>query len=172
MNPNQSEAVITPFVISHEFNAPRELVWKAWTERDQLMQWFGPKDFVISVATMDFRPGGSFHYCLTGPNGKEMWGKFVYRQIVPPEKIELVNSFSDRRADITRHPLSADWPLEMLSKMTMVEANDKTMLTLEWNPLNPGDPELKKFDSARDEMKQGWQNTFAQLADYLAKCER
>jgi uncharacterized protein YndB with AHSA1/START domain len=86
MNPNQSESVITPFVISHEFHAPRELVWKALTERDRLMQWFGPKGFVMSVATMDFRPGGSFHYCLTGPDGKEMWVSLSIAKLCPLKK--------------------------------------------------------------------------------------
>jgi hypothetical protein len=47
----------------------------------------------------------------------------------------------------------------------------KTTLRIEWNPLNPGEAELKRFDSSRDEMKQGWQGTFEQLVEYLAKCE-
>src|SRR3954465_11026908 len=101
-----------PFVTSRTFDAPRELVWKAWSERARLMEWFGPKGFKMPAAKLDFRPGGSFHYCLEAPNGQEMWGKFVYREIVSPEKIVLVNSFSDEAGGITRHPMSATWPLE------------------------------------------------------------
>src|SRR5579864_531181 len=93
-----------PFVLSRTFNAPRELMWKAWTERDHLMQWFGPKGFTMPVAKMDFRPGGMFHYCMQSPDGNRMWGKFVYREIVVPERIVLVNSFSDEAGGITRHP--------------------------------------------------------------------
>ena len=86
---------LVPFVRHRgEFNAPREVVWKAWTERERLRQWFGPKGFKMTTATMDFRPGGSFHYRLQTPDGKEMWGRFVYRQIVAPERILWVNSFS------------------------------------------------------------------------------
>ncbi len=158
-----------PFVISHIFDAPRELVWKAWTERERLMQWFGPKGVTIPAAKLDFRPGGMFHYCMRTPDGKEMWGKFVYREIIAPEKIVLVNSFSDAQGGITRHPFSATWPLEMLSTTTLVEDGGKTKLTLEWAPLNPSDEERKTFDSAHDGMKHGWSGTFEQLEAYLAK---
>jgi uncharacterized protein YndB with AHSA1/START domain len=158
-----------PFVISREFNAPRDLVWKAWTERDRLMQWFGPKGFVMTAAKLDFRPGGTFHYCLQSPDGKEMWGKFVYREIVMPEKIVLVNSFSDVKGGLTRHPFSPTWPLEMLSTTTFVEERGKTRLTIEWLPLNATDEERQTFDGARASMTQGWTGTLEQLADYLAK---
>jgi uncharacterized protein YndB with AHSA1/START domain len=57
-------AAARPFVISRTFDAPRELVWKAWSERYRLMEWFGPKGFKMPAAKLDFRPGGSFHYCL------------------------------------------------------------------------------------------------------------
>jgi len=157
------------FVIARTFDAPRELVWKAWTERERLMQWFGPKGFTMAAAKMDFRPGGMFHYCLRSPDGKEMWGKFVYREIVAPEKIVLVNSFSDANGGLTRHPFSPSWPLEMLTETTLVERDGKTTLTIKWTPLNATDEEKKAFDGARGGMTQGWTGTFEQLAEYLAK---
>jgi len=164
-----AKTAIEAFVISHKFNAPRELVWKAWTARDHMMKWFGPKGFTMPAAKMDFRPGGTFHYCLCAPDGKEMWGKFVYREIVPPEKIILVNSFSDEDGGITRHPFSPMWPLEMLTTTTLVEHAGKTMLTIEWVPLNATAEECQTFNSARTGMNQGWAGTFEQLAGYLAK---
>ena len=69
-----------PFVIERTFNAPRPLVWQAWTERDRLAQWFGPKGISVTSATLDFRPGGTYLYCMRTPDGHDMWGKFVYRQ--------------------------------------------------------------------------------------------
>ena len=158
-----------PFVISQTFDAPRDRVWKAWTERGQLMQWFGPKGFTMPAAKLDFRPGGTFHYCLSAPDGNEMWGKFAYREIAAPEQIVLVNSFSDEDGNITRHPFSATWPLEMLSTATFADEGGKTKVTIEWSPLNPTDEERKTFDSSHDGMKQGWSGTFEQLADYLTK---
>ena len=164
-----AEMPVKPFVISRVFNAPRERVWEAWTERNQLMQWFAPKGFTMPLAKMDFRRGGTFHYCLRSPDGKSMWGKFAYREINAPTRIVLVNSFSDANGGITRHPFSATWPLEMLSTTTLSEENGKTKLTIEWQPLNPTDAERRTFDAAHDGMTVGWNGTFEQLAEYFAK---
>ena len=158
-----------PFVISRTFDAPRKKVWQAWTERERLMQWFGPKGFTMPVAKMDFRPGGTCHSCLRSPEGHEMWGKFIYREIVAPERLVYVQHFSDREGGITRHPLSPTWPLQMLTTVTFAEQNAKTLLTVHWLPLNPTDEERKTFDSAHEGMKHGWGGTFEQLAEYLAK---
>ena len=157
-----------PFVISRVFDAPRQLVWKAWTERDRLMQWFGPKGFTMRVATLDFRPGGIFHYCLRSPDGRDMWGKFVYREIIVPQRIVLVNSFSDDKGNLTRHPMSPTWPREMLSTTTFAEYQGKTTITLAWTALNPTEEERKTFNTGRDGMRMGWTGTFDQLAQYLA----
>jgi uncharacterized protein YndB with AHSA1/START domain len=158
-----------PFIISRTFDAPRERVWKAWTERERLMQWFGPKGFTMLTADLDFRPGGRFHYSLRAPDGKEMWGKFVYREIVRPEKIVLINSFSDASGGLARHPFSPTWPLEMVSETTLAESGGKTTITIKWTPLNATDEECNTFDASRDGMMQGWSGTFEQLAGYLAK---
>ena len=157
------------FVISRTFDAPRDLVWKAWTERERLMQWFGPKGMTITDAKIDFRPGGLFHYCIRTPDGKDMWGKFVYREIVAPERIVLVSSFSDENGGITRHPWSATWPLEMLTTTTLIEEAGKTKLTIRWAPLNATETERATFDAARAGMQQGWGGTLEQLTAYLAK---
>jgi uncharacterized protein YndB with AHSA1/START domain len=164
------EMLTEPFVITREFDAPRELVWKAWTERERLMEWFGPKGVKLTAASLDFRPGGSFHYGMRMPDGKEIWGKFVYREIVAPERIVLVNSFSDAKGGVTRHPWSATWPLEMLTTTTFAEiAPGKTKLTIVWSPLNATETERKTFTEGRPSMTQGWGGTFEQLADYLKK---
>ena len=160
---------VRPFVIARTFDAPRDLVWKAWTERDRLMHWFSPKGFTLSTASLDFRPGGVFHYAMRSADGNEMWGKFLYREIVPQERLVLVNSFSDKKGGLTRHPMSATWPLEMLTTTTFEERNGKTTVTIEWAPLNPTDAERKTFDTSHDGMKQGWTGTFEQLVEYLAK---
>ena len=157
------------FVITRTFDAPRDRVWKAWTERKQLGQWFGPKGFKMTTANLDFRPGGTFHYCLQSPDGNQMWGKFVYRVIEVPKRIVLVNSFSDEKGGLTRHPMSPTWPLEMLSVTTLVEEGGKTRLTIEWSPLNPTDEERQTFEASHEGMQQGWAGTFEQLADYLSK---
>ena len=164
-----AEMQTEPFVLTRVFDAPRELVWKAWTEPERLMQWFGPKGFKMRIGRMDLRPGGVFHYCLQSPDGKEMWGKFVYHEIVRPERLVLVNSFSDEAGGITRHPMSPTWPLEMLSTTTFEEKDGKTTMTLRWTPLEASEEERKTFDGARGGMDQGWKGTLEQLTEYLGK---
>jgi Activator of Hsp90 ATPase homolog 1-like protein len=73
------------FVISRVFDAPRELVFKAQSESERLERWWWAKGFTTRVIKLDFRPGGVFHYSMRTPDDHEMWGKFVYREIVAPE---------------------------------------------------------------------------------------
>ena len=63
------------FVISRVFNAPRELLWKCFTEPDRMKEWWGPKGVTVTVSKMDLRPGGTYHYCMRTPDGQDMWGR-------------------------------------------------------------------------------------------------
>ena len=159
-----------PFTISRVFDAPRERVWQAWTEVERLKQWWGPKGFVVTHCEIDLRPGGLGHYCLRAPDGKEMWGKFVYREIVKPERLVWVNSFSDEDGGTTVHPMNANWPRELLTTVTFEVQGGGTKLTVRWIPID-GSSELerKTFDEGRDSMKMGWTGTMDQFAAYLAK---
>jgi uncharacterized protein YndB with AHSA1/START domain len=158
-----------PFVISRVFDAPRERVWQAWTEAERLKQWFSPKGFTVIAAKMDFRVGGTYHYGMRTPAGQEMWGKWVFREIVAPERLVLVNSFSDAAGNMTRHPMSPTWPREMLSTTTLVQSGGKTTLTLEWQPINATPEEIATFEAGRAGMTQGWTGTMDQFTVYLVK---
>jgi uncharacterized protein YndB with AHSA1/START domain len=158
-----------PFIISRTFHAPASRVWKAWTQPEDLRQWFGPKGCTMTDVEMDLKPGGSCHCCIRPPGGPEMWGKFIYREIVEPRRLVYAQHFSDRAGGITRHPGSPTWPLQMLTTVTFAEQDGKTSVTVNWAPLNPSDEERKTFDSAHEVMNQGWGGSFDQLADYLAR---
>jgi uncharacterized protein YndB with AHSA1/START domain len=99
----------------------------------------------------------------------EMWGKFTYREIVPPSRIVFVSSFSDERGGLTRHPMAPSWPQQMLTTVSFTEEGDKTRFTVEWVPLDPTEEELSTFEQGRDSMKQGWTGTFERLEAYLAQ---
>jgi len=100
------KAPLAEFVISRTFDAPRELVWKAWTEPERMAQWFGPKDVKIVKSTNDLQPGGVYHYGMKTADGQVMWGKWSYINIVPPQLLVFVSAFSDENGGITRHPLA------------------------------------------------------------------
>jgi uncharacterized protein YndB with AHSA1/START domain len=171
MNPSQAQAKSPDFVISRTFDAPRELVWKAFTEPERMKEWWGPKGFTVVASKMDLRPNGTYHYGMRSPDGKMMWGKLAFREIVPPERIVFVNSFSDEAGGVTRHPMAPTWPLEMLSTIQFAEQDGKTTMALRWSPLNPTDQERATFDSGHDSMRMGWAGTMDQLAAYLAKAQ-
>jgi uncharacterized protein YndB with AHSA1/START domain len=166
---NEKDTFPSEFSITRVFNAPRQLVWNAWTEAHRLAEWWGPKGFTMKVAKLDLRPGGTFHYSMLTPDGHEMWGKFIYQEIDPPERLVLVNSFSDAAGNITRAPFAADWPLEVRNVMTLTESGGKTTLLLKGRPINATEAERRKFDWFHDSMNQGFGGTFDQLATYLAK---
>jgi uncharacterized protein YndB with AHSA1/START domain len=155
------------FVISRVFDAQRGLVWKAWTEPERLKQWWGPKGFKVISAKVDLRPGGVFHYGLQMPDGQEMWGKLVYREIVAPERLVFVVSFSDRDGGVTRHPFVPSWPIETLSTVTFEQQPGKTRVTVQWRPHSATDVERKTFAEGHQSMQQGWTGTCDQLAGYL-----
>jgi uncharacterized protein YndB with AHSA1/START domain len=89
---NQSD-----FVITRVFDAPRELVWQAWTEPKHLAAWFGPEIFTIPVCEMDLRPGGAWRLVMRGPDGSEYPLSGIYREIVKP--VRIVTS-----VDVSEHP--------------------------------------------------------------------
>jgi uncharacterized protein YndB with AHSA1/START domain len=167
MTSTVSETTAKDFVISRVFDTPRDLVWKAFTEPERMKQWWGPKGVKVIASKMDLRVGGTYHYGMETPDGKVMWGKFVYREITPPERLIFINSFSDEAGGLTRHPMSPTWPLEMLSTFTFEDLGGQTRFTIRWAPNNPTEEERKTFDAGQDSMTQGWGGTMEQLAAYL-----
>jgi uncharacterized protein YndB with AHSA1/START domain len=158
------------FVISRVLDAPRDLVWKCFTDPGHMQQWWGPKGVKILSSKMDLRVGGTYHYGMQTPDGTTMWGKFVYREITPPERLVFINSFSDESGGVTRHPLAPTWPLQMLSTFTFEKQPDgKTKFTIRWTPFEATEEERKTFDAGHASMTQGWSGTLEQLEAYLAK---
>jgi uncharacterized protein YndB with AHSA1/START domain len=155
------------FIFSRTFDAPRALVFKAWTESDRLARWFGPKGFTMLASRLNLWPGGMFHYGMRAPDGREMWGKWVFHDIVPPERIVFVMTFSDEKGGISRHPWAPGWPLEVLSTLTFTEHEGKTTLTMRGIPFNATEAERKTFAAGHDAMRKGWTGTLDQLAEYL-----
>ena len=161
-----------PFIISRVFDAPRDRVWQAWTEVDRLKQWWGPKGFVVTQLKLDLRPGGTMHYRLRMPDGKDMWGRFIYREIVKPERLVWINSFSDKDGGLSVHPMAPTWPREMHTTVRFEDLGGKTRITVEWLPVEGStDLERKTFEEGRDSMKMGWTGTMEQFEAYLAKAK-
>jgi uncharacterized protein YndB with AHSA1/START domain len=159
------------FAIARVFKAPRNRVWKAWSEADQLKHWWGPKGCSIEIPRFEFRLGGFFHYAMKYAGAPTMWGRFNYREIVAPERIVWLNSFSNEKCGIARAPFSDLCPLEIENSVTLKEHDGSTTVSLCAEPFGEVAEERKFFDelcSSRS-LERGYDGTFEQLADYLAK---
>ncbi len=156
-------------VITRVFNAPRALVYTAWTEPARLSEWWGPKGYAMTVARMDLRPGGVFLYSQQARGGPVMWGRFVYGEIVAPERLTFINSFCDAAGNVIRHPMAPTWPLEVQNSLTLIEEGGRTTLTLRGGPHNATEAERETFQSALAQVQGGMGGTLSQLEAYLAR---
>ncbi len=151
-------------MITRVFDAPRDLVFDAWTQPDRTMQWWGPKGFTCPVCRIDLRPGGVYLNCMRSPEGQDYWSRGVYREIVRPQRIVCTDTFADENGNTVSpqsYGMSSDWPAEALIEVTFTEQAGKTRLTLQHSPIKPG--------RERDMCEQGWSESLDKLADYLAK---
>lgn len=153
--------------VTRVFDAPRSMVFKAWTDPEHVARWWGPKGFTTPVLKIDFRIGGEFHYCMRSPEGRDYWGKGIYREIVEPERLVFTDFFTDEkgnRVPATHYGMSPDWPEELLVTVNFAEQEGKTKLTLK----HAGVPKGKEGDSC----ETGWTESLERLAEHLAETLR
>ena len=155
------------FIISRTFDAPRDLMWKVWTDEQRRAKWFGPKGVRIFHSKNDLRPGGMYLYGMRSPDGVEFWGRWIYLDIQKPERLMFIISFSDANGGLRQHPMSPEWPLEWLSIVTFSEARGKTTVTVKWTVMNATESQRNCFAAGHASMNQGWGGTFEQLTDYI-----
>jgi uncharacterized protein YndB with AHSA1/START domain len=151
-------------VITRMFNATREQVWKAWTDPDIFMRWWGPKGFTAPFCTIDLRVGGKYINCMRSPEGQDYWSTGTYQEIVPLKRIVCTDSFADEKGNVvpaTHYNMSPDFPLEMLIAVTFEEQKGKTRLFLRHIGIPLG--------HMRDLTEGGWNESFDKLAAELAK---
>jgi uncharacterized protein YndB with AHSA1/START domain len=147
-------------VITRVFDAPREVVWKNWTDPELVKHWWGPKDFTAPYIKIDLRVGGEYLYCMRAPDGKDYWGKGIYREIVPPERMVCTDSFADDKGNTvpaSYYGFGTDFPLEVLLTLTFEEHEGKTKLTLKHSGFPPG-PHM-------DDAQTGWNQSLDKLAE-------
>jgi uncharacterized protein YndB with AHSA1/START domain len=149
-------------IITRIFDAPRELVWKAWTEPERMKKWWGPKIFTAPVIKIDLRIGGKYLSCMRGPDGKDYWSTGVYREIVPRERIVVTDSFADENGNVvpaSHYGMTEDWPLELLVTVTFEEIGGKTRMILRHEGIPEG--------LMKDLTQTGWSESFNKLADSI-----
>lgn len=149
-------------VIERVFDAPRALVWKAWTDPVHFACWWGPEGFTAPSCTMDVRVGGRYLWCMRGPDGKEGWNTGVYREVVPMERLAYTENFADAKGNVvppSYYGLPDEPPGEHIVTVTFAEQDGKTTMT------------MRQLLSGHEEMdgmaKEGWNGSFDKLAASL-----
>lgn len=153
--------------IKRVVNAPRELVFEAFTKAEHLKHWWGPAGCELTVLSLDVKPGGKFHYKMSMPGGHEMYGVFNYREIQAPNKIVFTNSFADEKGNIISTTMLENFPKEILNTWIFEEENGVTTLNLVGIPLTTEEAEINVFTGMRENMNMGFGKTFDQLDAYI-----
>jgi uncharacterized protein YndB with AHSA1/START domain len=157
------------YVLDRVFDAPRELVWKAWTDPDLLPRWYGPNVTTI-VHRLDVKAGGLWL-------GEMQWGgrshyqRVEYLQVVPPERLVWLHSSCDAAWSIIASPMMPDWPRVLLTTVTFVAEADRTRLRLIWTPHQASPTEIASFSAAIAGLGKGWGAGMELLAKVLAEMQ-
>jgi uncharacterized protein YndB with AHSA1/START domain len=138
-------------VLIRVFDAPRPLVFAAWTNAEEVANWWGPQGFVSVSCELDLRPGGRWRRAMRSPDGRLHVGRGVYREIVAPERLVFTYAWEDNDGEPGH---------ETLVTVTFAERGDKTELTLR--------QALFETVTARDAHRGGWASCFERFAEYLA----
>jgi uncharacterized protein YndB with AHSA1/START domain len=149
----------TELTITRIFDAPRERVWKAWTDPEWAKRWWGPEHFTSPVCRIDLRVGGAYLFCMRSPEGQDFWSTGVYSKIVPLERLVCTDSFADEKGNVvpaSYYGMESDLPLELQVTVTFEDQGGKTTMTLK----HAGFPE----GEMREMAAAGWNTSFDKLA--------
>ena len=142
------------YVLERTFDAPRELVWRTWTEPELLARWYGPNVETI-VHRLDVKVGGLWlNEMKMGENSN--FQRVEYTEVVPPERLVWLHANSDSNWNIITNPMMPNWPRVLLTTVTFEEKGDETKMRLTWVPHEATDAELAFFAGAIDGMDKGW----------------
>ena len=149
------EAGERELVITRIIDAPRHIVFQAWTEPDRVARWWGPQGFTTVYHDMDIRPGGAFRVCMRSPEDAEHWKQGVYREVVEPERLVFTFGWEDADGKPGH---------QTLVTVTFAEEGGKTRMTFRQVPFQSVEE--------RDGHRGGWSSSFDRLADYVAQLDR
>lgn len=158
---------VPEFVIDRTFDAPREMVWRAWTDPDILARWYGPNVETI-IHKFELKPGGLWLNEMK-MRGMSDLSKITFQDVAPIEKLVWHHSSADAEWNVASNPMMPDWPRVILTTVTFEDAGDKTDMRLTWVPFEATDAEIACFAGAMDGFGSGWGAGFTILDGLLAE---
>jgi len=156
------------FILERIFDAPRELVWRAWTDPEILQRWYGPGADTI-VHKFDLKPGGMWLNEMKWGE-KSNFQKVVFQEVAEPEKMVWQHySFTDSDWNSIKNPMMADWPRLLLTSVTFEDQGDKTNVRLSQLPMEATAAEIACFAEVMANMAKGWGGGYAIVDEILAE---
>ena len=163
INPTEEESSDQALVIQRVFEATPKDLWRAWTEPERFMRWWGPKDYTCPACKIDLRLGGKYLACMRSAEGQDFWSGGEYRQIEASERLVFTDHFADAGGNLVpaaQYGMGGVWPDELLVTLTFTEQEDgKTLFTLRHDGIPPGD--------GREATAASWSQSFDKLAESL-----
>jgi uncharacterized protein YndB with AHSA1/START domain len=156
------------FRIERILDAPRQLVWNAWTTPELVMQWWGPNYFTSPTCKIDLRVGGHFVFCMRGPDGTDYWNGGIYREVVPIEKLVSSIWFSNESGELiepSSYGFDPIFPKEQHQTVTFEDLGEQTKLTIDYEVDSKEILEIM----GRVQMREGWETSLDKLARSLSK---
>ncbi|MBI5718743.1 MAG: SRPBCC domain-containing protein [Burkholderiales bacterium] len=157
------------YVLEREFNAPRELVWKTWTDPKLLPRWYGPNVETI-VHRLDLKRGGLWLVEMKWGSNSH-YQRIEYTEVKPPERLVWLHSSSDASWNIIPSPMKPDWPRVLLTTVTFEESSGRTKMCLTWVPHEATEAEIACFAAAMDGIGKGWGAGMELLGQLLAELQ-
>ena len=157
------------YVLERVFDAPRELVWKTWTDPKLLTRWYGPRVETI-VHRHDLKPGGLWLGEMKW-DGNSNYQRVEFTEVDPPSRLVWLHSVSDAEWNVTSNPMMPDWPRVLLTTVTFEDDGGQTKLRLTWVPHEASESELACFSGALAGLDKGWGAGMELLAELLAELQ-
>lgn len=157
------------YIIDREFDAPREMVWRAWTDPELLARWYGP-GVETTIHKFDLKPGGIWLNEMKWGDKSDL-SRIVFQEVVPPERLVWHHSSADADWNIIANPMMADWPRVILTTVIFEDMGSRTNVRLTWEPFEATNAEIACFAGAMDGFGKGWGAGFAIMDELLAELQ-
>ncbi len=157
------------FILQREFKAPKDLVWKVFTDPELLSRWYGPEVETI-IHKLDVRPGGEWLNEMKMGGGSS-FERMAYTEVVESEKLVWHHSMTDQDWQPAPNPRMPDWPKVLLTTVTFIGAEDTTKMKLSWVPFNASQAEIDCFAGAMEGLQFGWGKGMEVLEEVLAELQ-
>lgn len=154
------------YVLERVFDAPRELVWRTWTEPELISRWYGPRVETV-VHRLDLTPGGLWLNEMRW-DGNSHYQRVEYTEVEAPERLVWLHSVCDADWNVISNPMMAGWPRVLLTTVTFEVDGKRTKMRLTWVPHEASEAEISCFAAAIDGLDKGWAAGMELLAELLA----